>query len=95
MPIVDGHVALVALHAGFSRLTFPQKGSSLEVAASLLSDEETLTQRQASLTIDSQKLATELPRGVGIERRLWPLFVLLALLIALFEWWTYHRRVTV
>jgi hypothetical protein len=33
--------------------------------------------------------------GVGLRRALWPYLVALVLCLALGEWWTYNRRVTV
>ena len=65
------------------------------LAANLASAAESRIAPRRELTLDGRKLAAPEPGRLGVRRALWPYLLVLALALALGEWWTYNRRVTV
>ena len=65
------------------------------VAVNLASAEESNLAPKPQLTADSRLLTAPEVGRIGVRRELWGYFVMLALLLAFVEWWTYNRRVTV
>lgn len=93
-PIHDGRARYVARRAGFYTLESPGAPPRL-VAANLASAAESNIAPQRQLTVDGRALTAPEMGRVGVRRELWGYLVLLALALALVEWWTYNRRVTV
>lgn len=95
LPVTEGGRVQVTIESsGFHELRLGP-GRVLTIPASLLSPAETLTPFATKLTLEDKPLGGPLEGQDGLPIDLWPICVVLALLIAAIEWWTYHRRVTV
>ena len=93
-PVHDGRASYVAARTGFYELE-AAGAPTRTVAVNLANAEESnIEPRQRLSALGSQLSAPELGR-IGVRRELWGYFVVLALLLAFVEWWTYNRRVTV
>ncbi len=93
VPVVDGLARLVGRKVGFH--TVESRGGARTIAANLGSAAESAIRPARELVVDGKKL--EAPSGFDarLRRELWAMLVLAALALALLEWWTYNRRVTV
>jgi hypothetical protein len=91
-PVHDGRASFFGTRAGWYQIL----ASPPElVAANLANDAESQVAPRATLTVDGRTLVPPDSGRVGVRRALWSYFVVLALLLAFVEWWTYNRRVTV
>jgi hypothetical protein len=93
-PVHEGRARLVAPRVGYYEVHAPGAAPSL-LAANLADAAESRIQPRPTVTIEGQPLAPPDVGRVGVRRQLWSYLIALALLIALVEWWTYNRRVTV
>lgn len=93
-PVHDGRASYVAMHAGFYELESAGAPNRV-VAVNLASVEESNIAPRPTLAAGSHALAAPEVGRIGVRRELWGYFVVLALLLAFVEWWTYNRRVTV
>ena len=93
-PVHDGRASYLGRHVGFYRLE-PRGAAPRQLAANLANASESAIAPQRSLTVDGKPLRAPEPGRLGVRRQLWGYLVLAALLLALVEWWTYNRRVTV
>lgn len=84
-PVHDGRASYVAMHAGFYAL----EPNGKLVAANLADA------RESSIAPVAHPWPPPELGRVGVRRQLWPYLVLLALVLAFAEWWTYNRRITV
>jgi hypothetical protein len=84
----------VASRAGFYELESAGAPNRV-VAVNLASVEESNIEPHAKLTVVGRTLGAPEMGRIGVRRELWGYFVVLALLLAFVEWWTYNRRVTV
>jgi hypothetical protein len=94
-PVQDGRLAFYADFAGCYELEIPS--APRRFAVNLQSGVESKIAPRAQLTIGGVTLPAPEPArlGVGLRRAVWPYLVALVLCLALGEWWTYNRRVTV
>lgn len=93
-PVHDGRASYVAARAGFYELE-AAGAPTRTVAVNLANSEESKIEPKQKLTADSRQLTAPEEGRIGVRRELWGYFVVLALLLAFVEWWTYNRRVTV
>jgi hypothetical protein len=93
-PVHDGRARLFAPRVGYYDVRAAGQAPTL-LAANLADAAESRIQPHATLTVDGQTLAAPEIGRVGVRRELWSYLVALALVIAVIEWWTYNRRVTV
>jgi hypothetical protein len=93
-PVHDGRASYVAMHAGFYELESAGAPNRV-VAVNLASVEESNIAPHPTLAAGQHALAAPEAGRLGVRRELWGYFVVLALLLAFVEWWTYNRRVTV
>jgi hypothetical protein len=93
-PVHEGRARLFAPRVGYYEVRAPGAAPSL-LAANLADAAESRIQPRATLTVEGHALAPPDAGRVGVRRQLWGYLVALALLIAMIEWWTYNRRVTV
>jgi len=93
-PVHDGRASYVAARTGFYALE-AAGAPERTVAVNLASAEESNIAPHAQLSVDGRALAAPEVGRLGVRRELWGYFVVLALLLAFVEWWTYNRRVTV
>ena len=93
-PVHDGRASYVAMHAGFYELESAGTPNRV-VAVNLASVEESNIAPKGQLSAVSHQLSAPEVGRIGVRRELWGYFVVLALLLAFVEWWTYNRRVTV
>jgi len=90
----DGRASYTAARTGFYALE-AAGAPERTVAVNLASAEESNIAPHAQLSVDGRALAAPEVGRLGVRRELWGYFVVLALLLAFVEWWTYNRRVTV
>lgn len=64
-------------------------------AANLLDAAESETGAAADLALASRVVAAKIDTSAQADRRLWPYLILAALLIVMFEWYIYNRKVYV
>jgi len=93
-PVHDGRASYTAARTGFYALE-AAGAPERTVAVNLASAEESNIAPHAQLSVDGRALAAPEVGRLGVRRELWGYFVVLALLLAFVEWWTYNRRVTV
>jgi hypothetical protein len=93
-PVHDGRASYVAAHAGFYTLESAGAPDRL-VAVNLGNAEESNITPRPKLTVGGRPLAAPEIGRLGVRRELWGYLIFAALLLALIEWWTYNRRVTV
>jgi hypothetical protein len=95
VPLQDGRAAYYAEHAGFHTLL--GDGAPRLFACNLESALESRLDAPRELRLGGAVVPPAEPgrARVGLRRALWPLLVALALFVAVLEWLTYHRRVTV
>src|SRR6185369_2716146 len=93
-PVHDGRASYVASRAGFYELESAGAPNRI-VAVNLASVEESNIAPKAQLSVLGRQLSAPEMGRIGVRRELWGYFVVLALLLAFVEWWTYNRRVTV
>jgi hypothetical protein len=91
-PVHDGYADYWGTHVGWYEVDAPD-GSTRLVAANLASAAESNVQPRGALVDGKRLSAPDAPR-LGMRRPLWSFMVVAALLLALVEWWTYNRRVT-
>lgn len=93
-PVHDGRASYVAARAGFYEVE-AVGAPNRTVAVNLASAEESNIAPRRELSATGRALAAPEVGRLGVRRELWGYFVVLALLLAFVEWWTYNRRVTV
>jgi hypothetical protein len=93
-PVHDGRASYMAPRAGFYTLEAAGAPDRL-VAANLADARESNIAPKRELSALSHQLSAPDVGRVGVRRELWGYLVFAALLLALIEWWTYNRRVTV
>ena len=93
-PVHDARASYVAMRAGFYELESAGAPNRI-VAVNLASVEESNIAPKAQLSALGRQLSAPEMGRIGVRRELWGYFVVLALLLAFVEWWTYNRRVTV
>jgi hypothetical protein len=98
-PVHDGRASFYGAHAGYYQVApLPPSeapAAMRQFAANLASSSESRIAPRAELTVDGRKLAAPEPGRLGVRRSLWSYLILIVLTLALVEWWTYNRRVTV
>ena len=103
-PAPDGRVAYGPVpHAGILKLSWSGAaavGDTVEdgrverlVAVNLLDSLESDVRSAPALPFASGDIAASVSGSSATPRRLWPWLMLAALLLCLFEWWVYNRRV--
>ncbi len=93
-PVHDGRASYVAARAGFYELE-SAGAPNRTVAVNLASAEESSIAPHPQLSALGRPLSPPALGRIGVRRELWGYFVVLALVLAFVEWWTYNRRVTV
>ncbi|HZS37892.1 MAG TPA: VWA domain-containing protein [Polyangia bacterium] len=98
-PVHDGRASFYGSSAGYYQVSpLPPSDAPAamrQFAANLASSSESRIAPRAELIVDGRKLPPPEPGRLGVRRSLWSYLILVALAIALVEWWTYNRRVTV
>ncbi|HEY7958035.1 MAG TPA: VWA domain-containing protein [Polyangia bacterium] len=96
-PVHDGRATFYADRAGYYRArSIGASGASVaDFAVNLASAGESRIAPEPTLTVGGARIARPDPGRLGVRRVLWPYLIALALALALVEWWTYNRRVTV
>jgi hypothetical protein len=93
-PVHDGRASYLGRHVGFYRVQ-ASGGPARQLAANLADAHESAIAPNRTLTVNGKPLPPPEPGRLGVRREIWGYLVLAALLLALIEWWTYNRRVTV
>jgi hypothetical protein len=93
-PVHDARASYVAAHAGFYTLESAGAPDRL-VAVNLANAEESNIAPRRQLSALGRPLSVPEVGRIGVRRELWGYLIFAALLLALIEWWTYNRRVTV
>jgi hypothetical protein len=95
-PLHDGRASYFARKVGFYTLTTSATATAARLVAANLADaRESAIAPRARVTVGGVALRAPEAGRVGVRRALWGYLVLAALALALVEWWTYNRRVTV
>lgn len=98
-PIIDGLATFYGSKVGYydvvARGADGKPMASLELAANLSSPEESDIAPSAQLTLGGHKLDAPQAFAVTHSQKIWIYLVLLAALLIVVEWITYHRRITV
>jgi hypothetical protein len=98
VPIAEGRAVYTGVDAGFYTLVAEREGGSDEnvVAANIGPGDEGDIAPPAHLALADEVNADRPSEGkAGVRRELWIYLVFAVLLLAVIEWWTYHRRWTV
>ncbi|HEX4463002.1 MAG TPA: VWA domain-containing protein, partial [Polyangia bacterium] len=96
-PVHDGRASYLGRHVGFYSVGAPGQ-TPRQLAANLADAHESAIAPNRTLTPegrDGKPLVAPEPGRIGVRREIWGYLVLAALMLALVEWWTYNRRVTV
>jgi hypothetical protein len=93
-PVHDARASYFARKIGFYELE-PTGAPARLIAANLADARESAIAPHATLSAGGRALPRPEMGRVGVRRELWIYLVLAALALALVEWWTYNRRVTV
>jgi hypothetical protein len=81
--------------AGVYKARFDDRSKTVEIsAANLLDPLESLVRPNDAFTVGTEKVASVGGDG-KVNEALWPWAVAVALLVLLFEWWVYNRRVMI
>jgi hypothetical protein len=94
VPIKEGRAVFFGEHAGFYELSLDAGGPPTLFAANLESPEESRIEPSAKLDLGSPEAPKE-GFVVGVRHEIWGYLVLAVLALSVFEWFTYHRRITV
>jgi hypothetical protein len=94
LPVRDGRATFTATRVGYYELTAPGAPRRL-IAANLTSPAESALLTRRELVAHGQTLRPPEPGRAGMKRTIWSYLLLAVLLLTLFEWLTYNRRVTV
>jgi Ca-activated chloride channel family protein len=96
VPVEDGRAVVRGELAGFYRLTADGDESSSYVFAGNLADlQESRVAPIKALPLGGREATRPAGFEAGARREVWALLLLAALALSLFEWASYHRRVTV
>lgn len=97
VPVQDGHAVHRGDQAGFYRLAVGSEPDPVQVdfAANLVDLEESRIRPQPALELGASPLPPRSPLATGLQRQPWIYLLLAAILLSVFEWFSYHRRVTV
>ena len=95
VPVHEGIVKLYGEKAGFYSLRVPELLRGIEFALNLADGAESAALLRTELQLERTTLIRPDAGQVALRRTLWPYLLLVALLLLLCEWWTYHRRWTV
>ncbi len=98
-PVLDGLATFYGSHVGYYDLTAKAADGSvmsqIQLAANLASPTESDIAPSAKLTLGGKQLAAPEAFAITHSRKLWIYILLLAGVLIVTEWVTYHRRVTV
>ena len=98
VPVHDARAVFFGLRQGYYELAAEgtANGEPIRFAANLLDAQESTVKPRDELVL-GEAAPAEAPRGfsIGTKRELWIVLVVLALLLTVIEWGTYHRRLTV
>ncbi|HEX4338538.1 MAG TPA: VWA domain-containing protein [Polyangiaceae bacterium] len=96
VPIKEGRAVLFGEHAGFYELHVGAESAPPSFFAANLSDDaESHVTPKTELHLPGAKSSPDEGFHAGIRRELWVYFVMAAIALSAFEWFAYHRRVTV
>ncbi len=95
VPVHEGIVKLYGEKSGFYSLRVPELLRGIEFALNLADPAESAALVRRELRLEQAPLRPPEAGQVALKRTLWPYLLLVALLLLLTEWWTYHRRWTV
>jgi Ca-activated chloride channel family protein len=98
-PVLDGLATFYGSRVGFYDLTAKAADGSelsrIQLAANLSSPAESDIAPSTELTLGGKKLAAPEAFAITHSRKLWLYIILLAGVLIVTEWVTYHRRITV
>lgn len=98
-PVLDGLATFYGTHVGYYDLAAKAPDGSvmsqIQLAANLASPTESDIAPSTELTLGGKKLAAPEAFAITHSRKLWIYILLLAGVLIVTEWVTYHRRVTV
>jgi Ca-activated chloride channel homolog len=96
VPVSDGRAVFRGEQAGFYKLTGGPDDAPLgEFAANLSDLDESRIAPQKELVLGGKKATAVSTAQVGLKSEVWIYLLLAVMALSLFEWVTYHRRVTV
>jgi hypothetical protein len=94
VPVKEGRAAFFGEHAGFYEVS-QGSGPPVLFAANLGEPEESSIEPAKELKLSGAPLSGASGFTAGVRSELWVYLVLAAVLLSVFEWIAYHRRVTV
>ncbi len=98
-PVIDGLATFYGSRVGYYDLTakdsLGKPMATLELAANLSSTIESDIAPSSELTLGGKALVAPEAFAISRSQKLWIYLVLLAMLLIVVEWVTYHRRITV
>ena len=98
VPVREGRARFYAERAGVHFLE-RERAAPRAFSVNLQSSEESRLAPRAELRLDGVPLGRPAPApaaaGLRLRQTLWPVLLALGLFLAVIEWWTYHRRITV
>jgi hypothetical protein len=101
VPVHEGRAVYQGDKAGFYELTMSSGTAArpetyrTTFAANLLDATESHIAPADALTVDGKTAGPVLGFRVGVRREMWIYLVILAVMLTVLEWATYHRRITV
>ncbi len=100
VPVHEGRAVYLGQRSGFYDVTTdPLPGGDapqiVSFAANLLDAEESRIEPKPELFVDGKKAGQLEGFQVGVRREIWIYLLLIALILTVIEWATYHRRLTV
>lgn len=94
VPVHEGRAVLLGQRAGFYELKAGD-GPAVAFAANLLDEAESTVAPAPELNVDGKGAGALAGFRVGVRREVWIYLLLVAALLTVLEWATYHRRLTV
>lgn len=92
-PVIEGRAVLRGMRAGFYRV---RAGNDAQIVAGNLTDpDESRVAPRPFTELNGTRATAPIAGRVGVRRELWLYLLAGALAIVVFEWLSYHRRVTV
>ena len=93
VPVVDGRAIYFGQRRGFYEVT--AAGTTTRFAVNLGDPIESAVKPAGALTVSGRRAGAVSGFRVGVRREIWLYLLLLAAVIVIVEWLTFHRRVTV
>jgi hypothetical protein len=98
VPVHEGRAVYLGQTAGFYELSTVAPGGAPQTtafAANLLDGDESTIAPVPEITVDGKRAGRLEGFQIGVRREIWIYLLLLAVLLTVLEWATYHRRLTV